>query len=276
MSNTNLVDLLLSLQYLALPGGAILFLVLESAQKTGLAHPLRQRWRHLLCNTGIWIASIAVFSLTIGPAYLPVLPFLESFKIGLLYLVDLPFWLMALLGFLIYDFSDYLFHRLSHEGRWLWLMHATHHSDDALDLSTHVRAHPLHFFAIIFWKALVVAAFGVPYWIVLLRELAALPVVQLHHSAVRWPKLLEKYLGWLIVTPAMHRAHHSPERRHTDSNYGSLLPWWDKWLGTYSRTGTDHAMAMETTGLNGLSSPFWQSIRGMLITPWAIRRRTGE
>jgi sterol desaturase/sphingolipid hydroxylase (fatty acid hydroxylase superfamily) len=276
VSETDLANQIISLQYLALPGGAIVFLVLESSHATGLARPWRQRWWHLLCNIVLWIVSIALFSLSIGPAYLPILPALESLKIGLLYLVDLPFWPMVLLGFLIYDFSDYLFHRLSHEGRWLWLMHATHHSDVALDLSTHVRTHPLHFFAIIFWKALVVAAFGIPYWIVLLRELAAIPVVQLHHSAVRWPELLEKCLGWLIVTPAMHRAHHSPEKRFTDSNYGSLLPWWDMWLGTYSKTDTDHAKAMETTGLDSLTSPFWQSIHGMLLTPWAIRRRADE
>jgi len=275
--DSGLLELLFRFQLLLLCGGAVLCLLLESVPATGLARPWRRRWRHVGHNLLLWLLTLLLFNLLLGSQFTPLMPWFTLERIGLLYLVELPVWAHLVLGFLLYDLADYLIHRLSHEVRWLWLLHSVHHADDAMDASTFVRAHPLHFAVTLFWKTLAAGAIGIPYWLVLLRELLAIPVVQLHHAAVRWPRSLERLLRLLIVTPAMHRLHHSPDQRFTDSNYGSLLPWWDMWLGTYSRRSSSDAGRPATTGLTQFPEPRWQTLPGMLLMPWQHRRnRPGE
>lgn len=274
MTSSEWVNVLARIQMLVLPTGFFLCLVLESLPSFGMAKPWKARWAHVFNNLGLWLASLLIFSLTIGNALFPVLPWMEMQRIGALYFLGLPTWLTAVLGFLLYDFFDYLFHRLSHEVRWLWILHAAHHADNAMDVSTHVRGHPVHFFTAIVWKTFVATAIGVPYWAVVLRELLAIPVVQLHHSAVRWPEKLDRLLRTVIVTPPMHRLHHSPEQQYTDSNYGSLVPWWDKLLRTYSHSPAPTGGEMPVTGLTFLTGTYWQSVPGMLLTPLAVGSRS--
>lgn len=275
MTTTDWISWLIYMQSILLPVGAILFLALESWSFSGIAPPWRQRWRHDLSNWGLWLVVFLLFNYFLSTALLPIMPLMEMYRVGMLYFLGLPPWLHALLGFLLYDFAGYLFHRLSHEVRWLWLVHAVHHSDNAMDISTHVRAHPLHVLTAICFRVLVVAALGIPYWVILLNELLSLPVAQLHHSAVRWPNKWEQMLNKLIVTPPMHRLHHSSNPRYTDSNYGSLVPWWDFALGTYSQDEETHTSdRIPETGLATLSDPYWQGVVGMLLTPFAQRGRS--
>jgi sterol desaturase/sphingolipid hydroxylase (fatty acid hydroxylase superfamily) len=273
MTNSDWVPSLARLQSLVLPAGFLLCFLLESIPATGVARSWNVRWLHVVNNVGLWLLTLFVFSFALGNVLLPVMPWMEMNRIGVLYFFGLPIWLLSLLGFLLYDLSDYLFHRLSHEVRWLWLLHAVHHSDNAMDVSTHVRAHPLHFLTAIIWKTVAATAIGVPYWVVILRELLAMPVVQLHHSSVHWPERLDRLLRKIVVTPNMHRVHHSPERRYTDSNYGSLLPWWDKLLGTYTLRPETPGEIMPVTGLTSLAAPYWQSVLGMMLMPIAVYAR---
>lgn len=256
---------------LMIAGAAVLFM-LESLRATGLASSLRLRWRHMLRNLMLWVLTVALFSLLFGSWAAQAMPALEGARIGVLYFLGLPAWVHAVAALLLYDMVDYAFHRLSHEVRWLWLLHATHHTDAAMDVTTVVRAHPLHFLATILWKILAVAAIGVPYWVMLLRETCALLVVQLHHAAVRWPEWLDRALRWLIVTPNMHRVHHSPQIDETNSNYASLFPWWDWIFGTYVRRPPSPADTLPQTGLMSTNDDSWQSVRGMLTTPLRARR----
>jgi sterol desaturase/sphingolipid hydroxylase (fatty acid hydroxylase superfamily) len=255
-----------------LAGGVIVLLLLESLQATGRARRGWIRWRHILRNASLWLVTIVLFNVLFGGSAAQAIPSLDRGRIGVLYFLGLPLWAHAIASLLLYDLADYTFHRLSHEVRWLWLLHATHHTDDAMDVSTFVRAHPLHFFVTIVWKIVAVAAIGVPYWVMLLRETCSIPVVQLHHAAVRWPEWLDRALRWLIVTPNMHQIHHSPQARETNSNYTSLVPWWDWIFKTYVRRPPSPARVLPQTGLNATNNDSWQSVRGMLMTPlWARR-----
>jgi sterol desaturase/sphingolipid hydroxylase (fatty acid hydroxylase superfamily) len=88
------------------------------------------------------------------------------------------------------------FHRLSHNVRWLWLLHAVHHSDAAVDVTTNLRQHPLHILVTQGWKLLVAAAVGVPMWVFLLHETLAIGMAHLHHAAIRWPRWIDIAFAW--------------------------------------------------------------------------------
>lgn len=257
------------LQNVLLGGGLLLWLVLETLfPALGFADG-RGRLTHLSINVALWLIAAVLVSLTLGGWLLYAQFWLEYNAIGLLRLAPLPVWLMVPLGVLLLDFGDYAFHRLSHQTRWLWLLHAVHHSDGHLDVSTSLRAHPLHVFASFTWKLLLVAALGIPVWVAMLRDALAIPVNQFHHSNLRLPAWLERALRWLIITPPVHRLHHSPERPCTDANFGGLFPFWDRLLGTYREPVSALPPAY---GLDRLRGPHWQGLRGTLMTPWWTRR----
>lgn len=160
-----------------------------------------------------------------------------------------------------------MFHRLSHNVRWLWLMHAVHHSDAQVDVTTNLRQHPLHIVFTQSWKLAACAAIGVPPWVYLAHEILTLAFAYLHHAAIRWPRWLDPALSWLVITPRMHWNHHSPEPARTNSNYGVVLSCWDRAFATLTAPATESV----EFGLRALDAPHWQSALGMLATPWRAR-----
>jgi sterol desaturase/sphingolipid hydroxylase (fatty acid hydroxylase superfamily) len=140
---------------------------------------------------------------------------------------------LGVLGILLADLGDYLFHRISHENRLLWLLHAVHHSDSHLDFSTSLRVHPLHALALILWKLLFLAAIVIPIWAIMVRDACGIAMNQFHHANVALPNRWDRLLRKVLVTPAVHRVHHSPSPERTNSNYGGLFVLWDHIFGTY-------------------------------------------
>lgn len=226
------------------------------------------RARHVGRNLALGALMMLLTSALIGASALQAMLWAEMRGVGLLNLVALPLWVVVVVGFLLADFADYLFHRLSHTWRWVWLLHAVHHSDPHLDTSSTVRTHPLHAIATIAWRVLVAFALGIPLWVSLLRDATAAPLAALHHANLAWPERVDRWLRRILVTPAMHKLHHSPERASTDSNFGGLFSFWDRLLGTYREPGTSPA----AYGLATLAAPRDQSVWGMLVTPLRARR----
>ena len=99
-----------------------------------------------------------------------------------------------MIAFALLDASDYVFHRLSHNVRWLWLLHAVHHSDENLDVTTNLRQHPLHLVPTEAWNLIACAAIGVPAWVFLVHEIASLAFAHLHHAAIGWPRWIDRAL----------------------------------------------------------------------------------
>jgi sterol desaturase/sphingolipid hydroxylase (fatty acid hydroxylase superfamily) len=260
------------LQMVLLVGGLAVFWLLESAMPQ-VRTAFRARLRSGARNLGIFILCTLVTSVVIGALYYWSAAFLAVNRIGLLYMVSLPFWLALVLGFIALDFGDYLFHRISHEKKWLWVMHAVHHSEPQLDITTHLRQHPAHLVIAVGWRLAVIAAFGVPFWLVLMRDAAIVLFVEWQHSNVRVPQRLDRWLQTVIVTPGMHRIHHSPIPEETDSNYGGFLSLWDRLLGTYRAEKLPSRMPF---GLRQLAPARFQSLTGMLMTPlraWSLSGR---
>ena len=152
---------------------------------------------------------------------------------GLFNNVDLPGPVVIILSILILDFAIYWQHRLFHAWPPLWRLHQVHHCDKEFDVTTGIRFHPFELIISLCLKAVVVIAIGAPAIAVLLFELILNLLPMFNHSNVKLPLALDRVLRLFIVTPDMHRVHHSQIRAETDSNFCFSVPWWDRLFHTY-------------------------------------------
>ena len=142
-------------------------------------------------------------------------------------------WFAVLASVIALDLVIYLQHVMFHAVPALWRLHRMHHADLEFDVTTGLRFHPIEILLSMGLKLAVVAALGPPAIAVLIFEVLLNATAMFNHSNVRIPLKLDRLLRWAVVTPDMHRVHHSIHPAETNSNFGFNLPWWDKLLGTY-------------------------------------------
>ena len=152
---------------------------------------------------------------------------------GLFNMIALPYWLAFIISFLVLDFAIWFSHLASHKVPIFWRIHRMHHSDIDIDVTTAIRFHPVEIILSMFWKYLIVLALGAPAASVLVFEIVLNGGALFNHANFKLPLSIDKVLRLLIVTPDMHRVHHSIIRKETDSNYGFNLSIWDRMFGTY-------------------------------------------
>ena len=152
---------------------------------------------------------------------------------GILNLWSAPAWLRFVIAVAALDFAIYLQHVLFHAVPALWRLHMVHHADLDFDVTTGLRFHTIEILISTFLKVGVVVALGSPVWAVLTFEVLLNATSMFNHGNVRLPVWLDRLVRFVVVTPDMHRVHHSTERREANSNFGFNLPWWDRLLGTY-------------------------------------------
>ncbi len=152
---------------------------------------------------------------------------------GLFNALPPPAWLAGLISILVLDFAVWLSHLLSHKVPVLWRVHRMHHSDRDFDVTTAIRFHPIEIVLSMFYKVAWVVALGAPAWSVILFEIILNGCAIFNHSNTRLPLSLDRIVRLFLVTPDMHRVHHSVIRGETDSNYGFNFPFWDRLFGTY-------------------------------------------
>ena len=152
---------------------------------------------------------------------------------GLLHRYSLPLAGILTVALLARSFVSYAVHVAMHAVPVLWRVHRVHHTDLFLDVSTTVRFHPLEFLIQLGPTALVIIGLGLPPWTIMLYELVDTATNPFIHANARVPARLDAWLRHLLVTPDMHRVHHSALWPETDSNYGVVVPWWDRLFGTY-------------------------------------------
>ena len=151
---------------------------------------------------------------------------------GLFNALDVPFWVAMLASMLLLDLVIYLQHVLFHAVPGLWRLHRMHHADPDFDATTGLRFHPIEIQLSMAIKLVVVATLGAPAAAVLLFEVILNATTLFNHANITLPRPVDRILRWIVVTPDMHRVHHSVHPRETNSNYGFNLPWWDRLLGT--------------------------------------------
>jgi sterol desaturase/sphingolipid hydroxylase (fatty acid hydroxylase superfamily) len=152
---------------------------------------------------------------------------------GLFNLLDAPGWLAFVASMMVLDLAIYLQHVMFHAVPALWRVHRMHHADLEFDVTTGLRFHPVEILLSMVIKLGVVIALGPPAIAVLCFEVALNAGALFNHSNVNIPGGVDRILRWIIVTPDMHRVHHSIDPTETNSNFGFNLPWWDRLLGTY-------------------------------------------
>lgn len=187
-----------------------------------------------------WFANLTIVALNPVSIRLvfPVLPVgmaivAQDRHWGILNNVDIPTLISIGIAFVAMDLAIYLQHVLFHAVPTLWRLHMMHHADLDLDVTTGLRFHPLEIVLSLGIKLMTVALLGAPAPAVLAFEVALNATAMFSHSNVRLPVRIDGVLRWFVVTPDMHRLHHSVIIRETNSNYGFNLPWWDRLLGTY-------------------------------------------
>jgi len=152
---------------------------------------------------------------------------------GLFNLLDLPDIVAVVFCLLFLDFAIYLQHIVFHRVEWLWRLHRVHHTDLDFDVTTAVRFHPVEIILLMLIKMALVVLLGAPPIAVLIFEIVLNFTALFNHSNILIPIKFDRVLRWVLVTPDMHRVHHSAVPVETNSNYGFNLPWWDYLFNTY-------------------------------------------
>lgn len=191
-----------------------------------------RRW---VTNLAIVVISSLVLRLIFPLAAVGTALWAQSNNYGLLPLLGSTGWFAGLMAFVILDFAVWLEHVVSHKWPLLWRIHRIHHSDTGFDLTTALRFHPLEIVLSMFWKALIIIALGAPPMAVLVFEIVLNGAAMFNHANVKIPLGVDRLLRYLIVTPDMHRIHHSTDPRETDTNYGFNLSIWDRVFSTYTQ-----------------------------------------
>lgn len=173
-----------------------------------------------------------------------------------------------LLSIFLLDLSIYWQHRLMHKVPILWRLHRVHHTDPHLDVSSGIRFHPLEILISMLWKFLIIALIGASPLAVFLFEVQLNAFAMFNHSNFKLPLKLDRWLRTLLVTPDMHRIHHSVHSRECNSNYGFTLTWWDFLFRSYSAIPRDGQLHMKL-GVNGwMQDHSLTSLRGLLTQPF--------
>ena len=212
----------------------LIFIAVAIAETGAPRRPLTTRkaarWRVNLAITLI-DAAVARFLSPILPVGLALLAASRGW--GALNHLSVPFWPSVLIGVLFLDLVIYLQHVMFHMLPLFWRLHGMHHTDLDIDVTSGLRFHPLEIYLSMLIKLAAVAVLGVPALAVLVFEVLLNGTSMFSHGNIRLREGLDRLLRLFVVTPDMHRVHHSVIIRETNSNFGFNFPWWDRFFGTY-------------------------------------------
>ncbi len=231
-------------------------------------------------NLGIVALNTIVLRLLFPAAAVGMAFFAGEQGWGIFNYYAVPYWLAVLVSVIVLDFVVWLQHVMVHAVPLFWRLHRMHHADLDFDVTTGARFHPLEIILSMLIKFAAIVVLGPPVIAVIIFEVLLNATAMFNHGNIRLPLKLDRVLRWFVVTPDMHRVHHSVEDDEANSNFGFNLPWWDRLFGTYRdqpRGGHDGM----TIGIRKYRAPQQVSwLNGMLILPfkgkisdYAINRR---
>ena len=221
------------------------------------------RWSHAFC---LMVLNTALFRHAMPLLSIPFALWLSERELGLFNLLEAPLWLAVLVCFWTLDLGKWTQHWLLHRVPFLWLMHRTHHVDQDYDFTTGMRFHPADALFTVGCHLAIIALLGAPVEAVVLSELVTVATASFAHANVKIPLPVERVLRLFLVTPDMHRVHHSRQFDETNSNFGGLVPWWDRLFGTY-KDQPDAGHEGMTIGLEGFRDRKHLQVHWALINP---------
>jgi sterol desaturase/sphingolipid hydroxylase (fatty acid hydroxylase superfamily) len=231
-------------------------------------------------NLGLVVLNTVILRLIFPLAAVGVAAFAAENGWGLLNHFQVPFWVAVPLAVVAMDFVIWLQHVMVHAVPALWRLHRVHHADLDYDVTTGARFHPIEIILSMLIKFATIVVLGPPVVAVVIFEVLLNATAMFNHGNIRLPAAVDRVLRWVVVTPDMHRVHHSIEDDETNSNFGFNLTWWDRLFGTYrdqpraGHTGMtigirDYTDPREVDRLDGM---LWLPFRGE-IKDYAINRR---
>jgi sterol desaturase/sphingolipid hydroxylase (fatty acid hydroxylase superfamily) len=195
-----------------------------------LLHSKRIRW---LGNLGMMLINTGLLRILVPTAAVGFALVVDEVGWGLLNQLPIANWAIFVIAVISLDLAIYLQHVLFHAVPALWRIHRMHHADLDFDVTTGLRFHPIEILLSMGIKLGVIAVLGAPAAAVLMFEILLNATSMFNHGNIRLPVNVDRVLRWFVVTPDMHRVHHSITPTETNSNFGFNLPWWDRLLGTY-------------------------------------------
>ncbi len=239
---------------------------LERAEMVGALKS--RRW---FANLSMVLLSSVVLRIAFPAAAVGAALWAQDNGIGFFNIFAMPPVIAGIASFILLDFAVWLEHVASHKIPLLWRIHRMHHADNGFDVTTGLRFHPLEILLSMVWKAGIVVALGAPVLWVLIFEIVLNGTSMFNHSNVRLPLGLDRVLRRVLVTPDMHRVHHSSIPDETDSNYGFNFPFWDRLFGTYVPQPRRGHEAMEI-GLSEYRGVLTAKLGWMLALPFRSGR----
>jgi len=225
------------------------------------------RVRRWPSNLGIIALNTVVVRLVFPLATVGMALLTEAHGWGLFRAIEAPTWLAIAASVILLDLAIYFQHVLFHAVPMVWRLHRMHHTDLEFDVTTGLRFHPIEILLSMGIKLWVVAALGTPAVAVLVFEVLLNATSMFNHGNVRLPARIDRLLRWIVVTPEMHRVHHSIVPRETNSNFGFNVPWWDRLFGTYRAQPAAGHEGM-TIGIAQFRDPSELRLDRMLIQPF--------
>jgi sterol desaturase/sphingolipid hydroxylase (fatty acid hydroxylase superfamily) len=255
---------------------AAIFFVMALSEKIAPRRILlKSKTKRWISNLGMQIIDVAVLLLIF-----PVLPvgvaLIDAERgWGLLNYYHVSPVLADITGILVLDVTIYFQHVMFHLAPVLWRVHMVHHTDQDIDVTTGLRFHPVEIILSLLIKMAVVAAMGVPALAVLIFEVLLNGASMFNHGNVRIPLSFDRIIRMVLVTPDMHRVHHSVLVRETNSNYGFSFSFWDRLFGTYRAQPTDGHDKMKI-GLNGYHDDRSLKLSALLTMPFSYQKRVNN
>jgi len=232
----------------------------------------KERFRHALPNLGMGALNGLVISLAFAGITLKAIEVAEYHSWGLLRQFQGASWFEGAIAFVLFDFWMYAWHWANHRIPFLWRFHRMHHSDLAVDSTSALRFHMGEIVLSSLLRLIVVPLIGMQFVHLLIYEVCLQPIIIFHHSNVALPERIDRVFRAVIVTPNMHRVHHSQIRDETDSNYSSIFSFWDRLIRSFRQREDTRTLVY---GLPYLQEKEWQAFWGMLKTPFAMMK-SGE
>ncbi|MEX1039555.1 MAG: sterol desaturase family protein [Pirellulaceae bacterium] len=223
------------------------------------------RWPHAGRNVAIALLNTVVLSLLFGVVTVGVTTWTAERQWGLLHQLSLVGWSRLLLAIVLLDLWMYVWHRLNHKVPFLWRFHRMHHSDRAMDVTSATRFHLGEHLMGATLRLSLIPLLGIELLHLLVFETLVVANTMLHHANISLG-IWDKPLRLLLVTPNMHKVHHSRIRTETNSNYATLFSCWDRLFYSFRRRADYTAIEL---GLDEFQEPQWQTLRGLLKTPLA-------
>ena len=234
------------------------------APRRPLSVSKKRRW---FCNLSIVIVDTAVIRFVFPLAAVGVAVLAQERHWGLFNTIALPSNLAILISVVLLDLVIYFQHVMFHALPILWRFHRMHHTDRDLDVSSGLRFHPVEIMVSMLIKMTAILLIGPAPIAIIIFEVLLNATAMFNHSNSYVPLPLDRILRWVVVTPDMHRVHHSIIRKETDSNFGFNLPWWDRLFGTYRAQPQEGHDGM-TIGLRSYQDDQPQQLGWMLIMPF--------